>query len=71
MDTLSAEFLDIARQLEKVWQETSEDWHDSTFTYFERNYWWPLAETMLAYLNALRALEQELSAVNALTGADY
>lgn len=71
MDKLSAPMVDIARELENVWQETAEGWRDSTAAYFEQNYWWPLAETMLATIDAVRALEEELSAVRALAHDDF
>lgn len=71
MDELSVGMVDIARQLEAVWQDAVEYWHDSTTDYFEQNYWWPLAEAMSAYIDAVRALEEVLSAADTLTSIDY
>ncbi|MGB4802679.1 MAG: hypothetical protein WBV59_08475 [Anaerolineae bacterium] len=71
MDDLSTPMLDIARQMEAEWQAAADGWHDSTAAYFERIYWWPLAETMLATIHALRALEQELTSLHSLAIADY
>ncbi len=62
--------MDIARRLEGVWQESAERWHDSTTDYFEENYWWPLAETMSAYIDAVRVLERELAAIETLASTD-
>ena len=57
MDDLSTPMLDIARQMEAEWQAAADHWRDRTANYFERTYWLPLAETTLAYIHALRALE--------------
>lgn len=71
MDELSTSLVDSARHLEGVWQDSAERWRDSAADYFEHNYWWPLAETVSAYIEALRALEVELAAIESLADIDY
>ena len=69
MDELSTPMLDSARQMEAEWQAAADHWRDRTANYFERTYWLPLAETTLAYIHALRALEHELDALRWLADA--
>ena len=70
MDDLSAAMLDIARHMEAEWLAACDHWDDRTANYFERVYWRPLAETTLAYIQALRDLEYELDALRWLANSD-